>query len=656
MNKKIVIFGAGIAGLTIAHTLVQYGFDIHIYEKDQRLGGMARSFRYEDEVPTEHSWRGYAPFYYNLFDVLSQIPISNQIETFNSDPMYTIEEVQKHRTKDDGWVYYQNNVYNITEFIQKHPGGDIILNCLGGDLETYWQRFGVEWHSYNPVVWAYLKKYRIGRLADNQLNLSKSELKHQIVSDNLTIKTLDFNLYSDDLSNINRPIQISTKDYPYLLYVLSKVMYGSDSRSSSYFQEKLLPYLKNKISEDSYHYIVDYLSGPGFGFDKETVSAGTFATFVMWILNSGNKGWKVMNQPTNEAWFDHWGRYLIQKGVKFHFNSSLSEIRHSNHGIQSCQINNLNWIQGDEFIIAINPNNLWEIFQKSQLFELANQHRSLYTVNNQISFRIGFKRKINMPTLNSGYVLVDSPYNITFYAQEDSWDKNVKLGLDGKIKSLWSGTLIATYMTGSLYHLPATKLTKDQLIKEIIYQIFNSQQLKYHLMQNNSKIATLEDIIYVEIFDDWYWDGSQLKSKNLKWVNNYLNESYRPTNLTQLSNLYLAGAHTQTSVNIWSMEGAAESGKLTSNLILNKYQLPQTYIFTHQKTLPQKLLSKTDQLLYSIGLPNIIDVIIFICVCLFLMVICQLYLFFNLNNQLYLILPFVLIIIIYIKVMLSYNV
>ena len=33
MTKKVIIFGAGISGLTTAHELLDKGFDVTIYEK-----------------------------------------------------------------------------------------------------------------------------------------------------------------------------------------------------------------------------------------------------------------------------------------------------------------------------------------------------------------------------------------------------------------------------------------------------------------------------------------------------------------------------------------------------------------------------------------------------------------------------------------------
>ena len=35
------------------------------------------------------------------------------------------------------WTIYRNNVYNITNFVNSHPGGNIILQAGGKNLEMY---------------------------------------------------------------------------------------------------------------------------------------------------------------------------------------------------------------------------------------------------------------------------------------------------------------------------------------------------------------------------------------------------------------------------------------------------------------------------------------------------------------------------------------
>lgn len=74
-------------------------------------------------------------------------------------------------------------------------------------------------------------------------------------------------------------------------------------------------------------------------------------------------------------------------------------------------------------------------------------------------------------------------------------------------------------------------------------------------------------------------------------------------------NLYLSGAHTKTTINIWSMEGVVESGKITSNLILEKYGKSNAYYYKHLDPIHIRIIQKLDDLLYTIYLPNIIDMI-----------------------------------------------
>ena len=73
----IIIFGGGLSGLTIAHELIKKGFKILIVEKDNELGGMVRSDTKKNKFPSEHSWRGYAPFYKNAFQLMKEIPYHN---------------------------------------------------------------------------------------------------------------------------------------------------------------------------------------------------------------------------------------------------------------------------------------------------------------------------------------------------------------------------------------------------------------------------------------------------------------------------------------------------------------------------------------------------------------------------------------------------
>jgi hypothetical protein len=187
--------------------------------------------------------------------------------------------------------------------------------------------------------------------------------------------------------------------------------------------------------------------------------------------------------------------------------------------------------------------------------------------------------------------------------------------MNNKIKSLWSGTIIISYNNGYLYNKSAINHTFDELINEIMEQFIRSKELINLIKKyNNEYTLKKEDIIHQEIYDDWYFNNNRLQTKNKKWVNDSFNERFRPLNNTNYDNLYLTGSHCKTSVNIWSMESAIESGKICSNLILNKYNKEKTYIYTHQSNCLIKFLKLLDNILYDLRLPNIIDMIIILII------------------------------------------
>ncbi len=59
-------------------------------------------------------------------------------------PEYTMQDVSKHDSEDKRiWVTYKNGVYDITDFIPKHPGADKIMMAAGGAVEPFWNVYAV---------------------------------------------------------------------------------------------------------------------------------------------------------------------------------------------------------------------------------------------------------------------------------------------------------------------------------------------------------------------------------------------------------------------------------------------------------------------------------------------------------------------------------
>ncbi|HBC88419.1 MAG TPA: hypothetical protein DCZ94_15830 [Lentisphaeria bacterium] len=77
--KSVVIFGAGISGLSAAHELVRLGYAVSVYEALDQAGGFFRSSRIgQSNMPAEYSWHGMGPWYHNTFDLMHEIPFNEK--------------------------------------------------------------------------------------------------------------------------------------------------------------------------------------------------------------------------------------------------------------------------------------------------------------------------------------------------------------------------------------------------------------------------------------------------------------------------------------------------------------------------------------------------------------------------------------------------
>jgi cytochrome-b5 reductase len=47
---------------------------------------------------------------------------------------FTAEEVAIHNTRESAWIIIRKKVYDVTNFLHEHPGGDlVIVDLLGKD-------------------------------------------------------------------------------------------------------------------------------------------------------------------------------------------------------------------------------------------------------------------------------------------------------------------------------------------------------------------------------------------------------------------------------------------------------------------------------------------------------------------------------------------
>ncbi|CCF56752.1 hypothetical protein KAFR_0B04550 [Kazachstania africana CBS 2517] len=89
--------------------------------------------------------------------------------------VYTYADVAEHVLPDDCWIAIDGKVYNVSKFLDEHPGGDeIIYELAGSDATEYFLDIG---HSDDALK--ILKTLCIGEL---DLNSEKVQpKKHQVL-------------------------------------------------------------------------------------------------------------------------------------------------------------------------------------------------------------------------------------------------------------------------------------------------------------------------------------------------------------------------------------------------------------------------------------------------------------------------------------------
>ena len=75
-------------------------------------------------------------------------------------PRFRLADIRKHDgSSPEPWVTLGDKVYNITDWVAAHPGGDVILRAAGASIEPYWNIFTIH---KSPYVREILQQYLIG--------------------------------------------------------------------------------------------------------------------------------------------------------------------------------------------------------------------------------------------------------------------------------------------------------------------------------------------------------------------------------------------------------------------------------------------------------------------------------------------------------------
>ncbi|KAI1174820.1 Oxidoreductase, molybdopterin-binding domain-containing protein [Nemania sp. FL0916] len=108
----------------------------------------------------------FQPVSHGSIEIPTQFP-SSPIHDDNDDdddglPRYRLADIKEHGPDSKRpWVIYEDKVYDITDWVAAHPGGEVILRAAGSCVEPYWDIFAIHKSQYVRDI---LAQYVIGKV------------------------------------------------------------------------------------------------------------------------------------------------------------------------------------------------------------------------------------------------------------------------------------------------------------------------------------------------------------------------------------------------------------------------------------------------------------------------------------------------------------
>ncbi|MFN8610819.1 MAG: FAD-dependent oxidoreductase [Vulcanimicrobiota bacterium] len=523
---RILVFGAGIAGLSAAHELARRGHDVEVFEALNEPGGFFRSARLarHQQMPSEYSWHGLGPWYHNTFDIMREIPY---------DDRGSVYERALSRPIDFG-------IFPDRSQARFYSGWSSIPAMFGmGGLDF--------------ARWSYLMLKTWTADERSQRRYARHNAAERWAS-----------LLSSSASRTWRS--------SFGPWIGSDWTLVSLHTAGEFFRKQLMTRPRHQHPADS--------EGPA------------------WSQGAGD-GWLLLRGPSNEVWFEPWVAYLKGLGVKFNWNCSLHSL-----GAEGARLEQGQCRRADHYILAINPFSLKQVVARSPALQRDSEFKKLEGLtqlghHSQVGFRLAFSQPIQLPRERTAVVLADSEFNITLFPQEQAWLPEIDLG--HKVRSLWTGTACITTRPGRVFHKPLNRCTRQEFAREVLAQVMECRALDELVRQANHGRGLRDFPLHrLEVWHEW--DFAPLRAPQPKWVNTTENQAYLPEQRTGFTQVHLAGAHTRTQADVWSIEAAVESGRRAARLIE-----PEIRVIPQYRPAWLRALRKVDNLCFRAGLPHLVD-------------------------------------------------
>jgi uncharacterized protein with NAD-binding domain and iron-sulfur cluster len=550
-GRRVAVLGGGMAGLAAAHELAERGFEVTVYER-KALGGKARSIPVPGTaaggrrpLPGEHGFRFFPGFYHHVPDTMRRIPVA-------------------------------------------------------GNANGVWDNLRDTTESSSPRANGRADGYLFGAFPDPNELRTPEGMRRILVEE--IVKQQGVPPHEAEFF-ANRVMVFLTSS--------EERRYGQWEHTSWW------DFVRAEGKSQEYQRIVARGLTRSLVAAKETVAStrtiGNMAeAFLMNIMNRGNDGAldRVLNAPTNEAWIDPWVAHLGRLGVRFRVGQKVVALHVRRGRVESARARDARGrtrlIEADWFVSAMPAERARKLLNRKLLVldpSLEGMNRLFVDWMNGIQYYL--RRPVDL--VHGHLTFPDSQWALTALTQAQFWDRNdfARDYGDGAAVDCLSVDISDWDTPGMLYGKPGKNCTREEIAREVWMQI------KAHLEDNG------ENVLPDDVLHSWFLDPaiawSVRKGRNLNdeplLVNTVGSWERRPKARTGVPNLFMAGDHVQTDIDLATMEGANESGRAAVNALLEAAgsRAEPVEMFRLYDPPEYEAAKRIDAELYRAGLPNALD-------------------------------------------------
>ncbi|WP_040690281.1 hydroxysqualene dehydroxylase [Nocardia vinacea] len=504
-QNRVVVVGGGVAGLTTAHELAERGFKVTVFEK-RAWGGKARSM--DSALPVADGRR----------------PLPGE-HGFRFFPGYyqAVPDTMKRIPFPGNANGVYDNLTSAPTLTAAQSGADITLP------------FGIQPDQIGAAIDL---KWIIKTLAGAAQWIPKLP-------------------YSDLLTFANRLFVYFT---------------SCDARRiGQWEQTSFLDFAKvTPNSNPQYMLLISTLTRTLVAAKEEIASSRTMCTqaenFLLNILNRNNDGREtdnLLNGPTNERWIDPWMNYLKSQNVDFQLGFTIQSLNMEGGKIKSATVQDQNGatstIEADWFVTAVAPEQVSNICTP----DIYNADPGLAKIKDLfVDWMTGIQFFVNTDKqLAPGHIgWIESPWRLTGIQQGQHWKPyNISRDFgDGKAKEILSVDISDWHTPGELIKKAAKDCSPEEVARE-----------SWHQVTKTLDTVKESDLVYWHLDPGIKWDGSANTNDDPLMINTAKSWGNRPTSVTKIPNLFLAGDFCQSNIDLATMEGACEGGRNAANAILD---------------------------------------------------------------------------------------